>query len=246
MKPCGGAPFTPGCGSSTSLGGAGAGALKVTKPVVPVGSSSSTGSGAGGGVGAGMACEGIGVGGPTIGSGIDGVASDGGGVHIGGAADEPPVSTGAPQAKDLNSSEASPPLTLVPWNGAGVSGLAPPPFVSSVRRSTRRASRRQRGPSRLMRISSKSSHASCAFWVRASGSLTSRRSTQSEMRWSTSGRIDFTGAIGSLTWRSRIAIGASESWNGTLPVNSSNAMQPTEYRSVHGPMSCAIACSGAM
>ena len=122
-------------------------------------------------VGAGMACEGIGVGGPTIGSGIDGVASDGGGVHIGGAADEPPVSTGAPQAKDLNSSEASPPLTLVPWNGAGVSGLAPPPFVSSVARSTRRASRRQRGPSRLSRISSKSSHASCAFCVRPLGLL---------------------------------------------------------------------------
>ena len=36
------------------------------------------------------------------------------------------------------------------------------------------------------------------------------------------------GAIGSLTWRRRIAIGASESWNGTLPVNSSKAMQPTE------------------
>jgi hypothetical protein len=157
------------------------------------------------------------------------VAADGGGVHIGGeAAGVPPVSPeGAPHANDLNSAEASPPLTLVPWNGAGVSGFAPPPFVSS-RRSTRRASRRQRGPSRLIRISSKSSHASCAFWVRPSGSLTSSASIQSEIRWSTSGRTVLTAAIGSLTWRSRIAIGASESWNGTLPVNNSNAMQPTE------------------
>ncbi len=122
-RPSGGRSATPGVsgvGSNTSLGGAGAGTPKVTKPVTPEGSSSS-------GSGAGMACEGIGVGGPTIGSGIDGVASDGGGVHIGGAAGEPPVSDrGAPQANDLNSSEASPPLTLVPWNGAGVSGLAPP------------------------------------------------------------------------------------------------------------------------
>ena len=114
----------------------------------------------------------------------------------------------------------------MPWNGAGVSGFAP--SVAPSTRSTSRASRRQRGPSRPSTISSKSSHASCAFCVRWVGSLTSSRSIQSEIRWSTSGRIDFTGAIGSLTWRSRIAIGASESWNGTLPVNSSNAMQPTE------------------
>ena len=113
-----------------------------------------------------MACEGIGVGGPTIGSGIDGVASDGGGVHIGGAADEPPVSTGAPQAKDLNSSEALAAVTLVPGNGAGVSGLAPPPLVSSVRARPAAPHGASAGRAALSRISSKSSHASCAFWVR--------------------------------------------------------------------------------
>ena len=76
--------------------------------------------------------------------------------------------------------------------------------------------------------SSNSSHASLADCVRSFGSLTSSCSTQSETPWSTDGSIDLTGAICSLTWRSRIAIGASESWNGTLPVNISNAMQPTE------------------
>ena len=118
-------------------------------------------------------------------------------------------------------------------------------FLASLR-SIRRAERRQRGPSRPMMISSKSSQASAADCVRLVGSLTSSASIQSEIPWSTCGSIDFTAGIGSLTCRSRIAIGASESWNGTRPVNISNAMQPTEYRSVHGPISCAIACSGAM
>ena len=148
----------------------------------------------------------------------------------------------SPQANDLNSSESTGPA-LVPWNGAGVSGLAPLARLHALDQP------RLAPPARAVqasRISSNSSHASCAFCVRCDGSLTSRRSIQSDTRWSTSGTIDLTGGIGSLTWRSRIAIGASESWNGTLPVNSSNAMQPTEYRSVHGPMSCAIACSGAM
>ena len=80
-----------------------------------------------------------------------------------------------------------------------------------------------------MMISSKSSQASLADCVRSFGSLTSSSSTQSEMPCvERSGRPSVTGGIGSLTCRSRIAIGASESWNGTRPVNISNAMQPTE------------------
>ena len=162
------------------------------------------------------------------------------GVQVDGAAG---VSPGSGPAH-AEAPESSTLTGLVPMNDSGVSGsaLSTPP----VTRSTSRASRRQRGPSSPSTISSKSSHASCAFCVRWVGSLTSSCSIQSEIRWSTSGRMLLTGAIGSLTWRSRIAIGASESWNGTLPVNDSNAMQPTEYRSVQGPMSCAIACSGAM
>ncbi len=131
---------------------------------------------------------------------------------------------GWPHAKLWNSSEAAAPA-VVPWNGAGVSGFgesAGP--VSPVRR----AERRQRGPSSPMMISSNSSQASAADCVRLVGSLTSIFSIQSEAPWSICGSIDFTAGIGSLTCRSRIAIGASESWNGTLPVNSSNAMQPTE------------------
>src|SRR4051812_49600034 len=84
-----------------------------------MGASSGTGAGAGG---AGIACEGIGVGGPTTGSGIDGVDSDGGGVYIGGAACAPVSCAGWPQAKDLNSSDAVPSMCVL-WNGAGVSGL---------------------------------------------------------------------------------------------------------------------------
>ena len=52
----------------------------------------------------------------------------------------------------------------------------------------RRHSRRQRGPSVLIRISSKSSQAASALWVRSSGSLTSSRAIQSEIPGSTSGR----------------------------------------------------------
>ncbi len=79
-----------------------------------------------------------------------------------------------------------------------------------------------------MTISSYSSQASTADCVRFVGSFTSRCSIQSEIPASTDGSTDFTAGISSLTCRSRIAIGASVSWNGTLPVNSSNAMQPTE------------------
>ena len=76
--------------------------------------------------------------------------------------------------------------------------------------------------------SSNASHASAADPVRRSGSLTSSRSIQSEMRPSTPGTTDLTGGIASFTWRMRIASGSSTSANGTRPVNSSNAMQPTE------------------
>ena len=79
-----------------------------------------------------------------------------------------------------------------------------------------------------MMISSRSSHASVALCVRSLGSLTSSRSTHAESPSSIDGSIVLIGGIGSLTWRRRIAIGASESLNGTRPVNSSNAMQPTE------------------
>ena len=79
-----------------------------------------------------------------------------------------------------------------------------------------------------MTISSKSSQASLAFWVRSFGSLTSSFSTHSETPASSDGSTDVIAGIGSLTCRSRIAIGASESWNGTRPVNISNAMHPTE------------------
>ena len=132
--------------------------------------------------------------------------------------------TALPQAKDWNSSETAA-SDVVPWNGAGVSGAGVSNWAEPSRR---RASRRQRGPRRLMMISSNSSHASLADCVRCFGSLTSRRSIQSEMSWSIFGSTDLTLGICSLTWRSRIAIGASVSWNGTRPVNISNAMQPTE------------------
>jgi hypothetical protein len=142
----------------------------------------------------------------------------------GGATAAPPAGvSGWRQAKLSNSSEETC-SWLVPWNGAGVSGFG----VLVCARSVSRASRRQRGPSRPMMISSNASHASLAERVRRVGSLTSSSSIQSETAWSISGCTERAGGIGSLTWRRRIAIGASESWNGTRPTNISNAMQPTE------------------
>ena len=76
--------------------------------------------------------------------------------------------------------------------------------------------------------SSNSSQASLADCMRRVGSLTSSRWTQSDIPLSTPGSIEVSGGIGSLTCRRRIAIGASESWNGTRPANISKAMQPTE------------------
>ena len=165
---------------------------------------------------------GSGVGGPTTGSGGTGIDCDGGGVAGPGGACS--GVTALPHAKDWNSSDTAA-SDVVPWNGAGVSGAG----VSSwAEPSRRRASRRQRGPSRPMMISSNSSQPSPADCVRWAGSLTSRRSIQSEMSWSTFGSIDLTLGICSLTCRRRIAIGASVSWKGTRPVKNSKAMQPTE------------------
>ena len=159
--------------------------------------------------------------GTSIGPGSSGP----GGASVGGGVAGPGgfSSTGWPQAKLWNSSEAG--STLVPSNGAGVSGFG---VSSCSARTDSRAERRQRGPSRPMTSSSSSSQASFADCVRSFGSLTSSSSIQSEMPWSIDASIDLTAGISSLTCRSRIAIGASESWNGTRPVNISNAMQPTE------------------
>jgi hypothetical protein len=200
------------CGTSAASGAAGA--PKVTKPApsesVAAPSLLTAGPGAG-------------VGGPTVGSGGSGAESDGGGVSGPGGAGASGV-TALPQAKDWNWSDTAA-SEVVPLNGAGVSGAGVSNWAEPSRR---RASRRQRGPSSPMMISSNSSQASLAFCVRFVGSLTSMRSIQSEMSWSIEGSMDLTAGICSLTWRRRIAIGASVSWNGTRPVYISNAMQPTE------------------
>ena len=161
------------------------------------------------------------MGGPTVGSGGSGAESEGGGVSGPGGASGV---TALPHAKDWNWSDTAA-SEVVPLNGAGVSGAGVSNWAEPSRR---RASRRQRGPSSPMMISSNSSQASLALCVRFVGSLTSIRSIQSETSWSIVGSIDLTAGICSLTWRRRIAIGASVSWNGTRPVNISNAMQPTE------------------
>ena len=166
---------------------------------------------------------GAGVGGPTVGSGGTGIDCEGGGVAGPGGACWSGV-TALPHANDWNSSDTAA-SDVVPWNGAGVSGAGVSNWAEPSRR---RASRRQRGPRRPMMISSNSSHASFADCVRCFGSLTSSRSIQSEISSSTLGSIELTLGICSLTCRRRIAIGASVSWNGTRPVNISNAMQPTE------------------
>ena len=192
----------------------GAGAPNVTNPDSATGSS---GGGVGGPVGTSIGPGSSGPAGASVGGGVAGPG--GAAVPPGGVSE-----TGWPQAKLWNSSDGASPA-LVPSNGAGVSGLG---VSTCSARAESRAERRQRGPSSPMMSSSNSSHASLADCVRSFGSLTSSCSIQSEIPWSIVGSIDFTGGISSLTWRSRIAIGASESWNGTLPVNISNAMQPTE------------------
>ena len=94
-------------------------------------------------------------------------------------------------------------------------------------RACRRASRRQRGPSLPIRISSKRSHASLASVGRSETSLTSNACTHAAISGSTSSAMEASGGGSSLMCLSRIAIGASSS-NGTRPAKSSKAMQPTE------------------
>ena len=74
-----------------------------------------------------------------------------------------------------------------------------------------------RARARRSAISSRPSHACSAERVRWLASLTTSRSTQSEIRGSRSGTIDVTGGIGCVTWRISIATGVSTSWNGVLP-----------------------------
>ena len=108
-------------------------------------------------------------------------------------------------------------------NGGGVAGCG-----ASSGFPVSRASRCHRRGSSRSAISSYASHAAAAEPIRAAGSLLSSPWIQSEISSSIDGSIARTGGMGSLTWRMRIAIGASMSWNGTRPVNSSKAMQPTE------------------
>ena len=72
-----------------------------------------------------------------------------------------------------------------------------------------------------MMISSSWSHASCAFEIRSSGAFSSSFCSQSARRGSRSGLTESGDGIGSLTCRSRIAIGVSVSWKGTTPAKSS-------------------------
>ena len=106
------------------------------------------------------------------------------------------------------------PSTSIP----GIDGAAP--SALPLGGSDSLASRRQRGPSLPIRISSNSSHAAVADCGRAVGSLAVRRSIHAEMSGSTSA-TSLAGGSGSLMCRSRIASGSSASWNGGLPVNSS-------------------------
>ena len=205
-----------GAGSSASVGGAGAGAPNVTKPVSErVGgrpaAAASTAAGSAGRVGLGRSGQGL--------AAAAACTAPAGAVSVG------PGGAALPHGNDWNSSDTAASAGDVPSNGAGVSSFG---VSTCSSRSGSRASRRQRGPSRrdqdLLEVVPR-----VVGRLRALlGSLTSSRSIQSEIAWSTDGSIDSPAGIGSLTWRSRIAIGASVSWNGTWPVNSSNAMQPTE------------------
>ena len=135
--------------SGAPAGGVAAGASPPGAPNVtnPESATGSSGGGVGGPVGT------------SIGPGSSGPsgAGDGGGVAgPGGAlASRPPD----PQAKLWNSSDGRP--SGAPSNGAGVSGFGVPDWRDSGARPAAR-SRRQRGPSRPMTISSNSSHASFA------------------------------------------------------------------------------------
>ena len=136
-------------GISASVGGAGAGCPNVTKPVSATGWSAPAAPGRPATAPASAK--------PTT-AWIDGVDSDGGGGNIGGAADGPVSDVRAPGER------ANPPRPRRRrWCRGTAQGSAAWRRRSAPRPSTSRASRRQRGPSRLSRISSKSSHASLAF-----------------------------------------------------------------------------------
>ena len=90
-------------------------------------------------------------------------------------------------------------------DGGGVAGPG-----TGLGGSGSRASRRQRGPSLVMRISSSSSQAAVADSGRPSRSLAVRCSIHAEMSGSTPATSD-AGGSGSVMCRSRIASGSSAS-----------------------------------
>ena len=105
---------------------------------------------------------------------------------------------------------------VIGWDGGGVAG----PGTGGSSSAGSGASRRQRGPSSPIRISSSSSHAAVADGGRSSGFFAVSRSIHAEIAGSTSA-TSAAGGNGSVTCRSMIAIGSSASTNGGLPVNSS-------------------------
>ena len=103
--------------------------------------------------------------------------------------------------------------------GSGVVASATAPFADSGPMSL--ASRRQRGPSSVITISSSSSHASAAPRGRSAGSFSSIRSSHRARRSSRSGLSDLGGGIGSWICFTSTAMGVSRSSNGRRPTSSS-------------------------
>ena len=106
--------------------------------------------------------------------------------------------------------------TAVEGGGVNGPGTSPPPSIGG-----RALLRRQRGPSSVSTISSSASQAAAAEGGRSAGSFSSRPQIQSDTPASRSARMTFGGGGTSLTWRRRIAVGASVSANGSCPVKSS-------------------------
>ena len=100
--------------------------------------------------------------------------------------------------------------------GGGVAG----PGTGGSGGAASGASRRQRGPSWPIRISSSSSQAAVADGGRSSGFFSVSRAIQAEIAGSTPA-TSAAGGSGSVMCRTMIAIGSPASWNGGLPVNSS-------------------------
>ena len=109
--------------------------------------------------------------------------------------------------------------------------------------SPSRAERRHKGPSAPTAMSSSDSDASRALAGRAAGSFSSSERTHASRAGSVPAG---SGGTGSLMCCIIIASGLPSTRNGTRPASSSKATTPVWYRSVHGPTSDAIACSGAM